>query len=89
MAGPEADPVEMSGPSLDELNEQSQYAPALLEFFRSTTESPDYVSRLKRHYEMFRDSVESGGHSPESGHNRRVNRRKSVRDPGRRGTGRR
>ncbi|MBL8227316.1 MAG: hypothetical protein JNL98_02515 [Bryobacterales bacterium] len=88
-AGPEADPFEMKGPSLDELNEQSQYAPALLEFFRSMTESQDYVARLKRHYEMFRDSVERGGHSSESGHNRMVNRRKRLRDPRRRGTGRR
>jgi len=58
--GPHSDPVEMKGPTLDTLNPQSQYSPALLDLFRLLIQSPDYVERLKRHYRMFRDSVEQG-----------------------------
>jgi hypothetical protein len=53
-----SDPVEMAGPSLDPLNPQTQYSPALLDLFRFLLESAEYVERLKRHYRMFRDSVE-------------------------------
>jgi hypothetical protein len=54
------DPIEMKGPSLDPLNAQSQYSSALLDLFRFVLESTEYVERLKRHYRMFRDSVEKG-----------------------------
>jgi hypothetical protein len=75
-----SDPVEMKGPSLDPLNAQSQYSSALLDLFRVVLESTEYVDRLKRHYRMFRDSVEKGGLE-----NQRVeNKRKRLRDPRRR-----
>jgi hypothetical protein len=54
------DPIEMQGPGLDPLNPQSQYSAALLDLFRYLLESTEYVERLKRHYRMFRDSVERG-----------------------------
>ncbi len=56
--GAHSDPVEMKGPYLDPLNPQSKYSPALLELFRRVIQSPDYVDRLKRHYRMFRESVD-------------------------------
>jgi hypothetical protein len=55
------DPQEMQGPSLDTLNVQSQYSSALLELFREVLRSPGYVGRLKRHYQMFRASVDQTG----------------------------
>jgi hypothetical protein len=58
--GHHSDPVEMKGPYLDVLNPQSEYSPALLNLFRFVLQSPDYVERLQRHYQMFRDSVAKG-----------------------------
>jgi hypothetical protein len=56
--GPHSDPQEMSGPSLNPLGPQTKYSPALLDLFRLLIQSPDYVERLKRHYRMFRESVD-------------------------------
>jgi hypothetical protein len=56
--GPFIDPGEIKGPHLDPLNPQTKYSSALLNLFRLLLQSPDYVSRLKRHYEMFRATVE-------------------------------
>jgi hypothetical protein len=56
--GAHSDPAEMQGPHLDPLNVQTEYAPALLDLFRWVLQSPEYVERLKRHYRMFRDTVE-------------------------------
>jgi hypothetical protein len=55
-----SDPIEMQGPCLDPLNPQTQYSSALLDLFRFVLQSTEYVERLKRHYRMFRDSVEKG-----------------------------
>jgi len=52
------DPMDRNGPFLDPLNPQSQYSHALLDLFRRVLESPEYLERLKRHYRLFRDSVE-------------------------------
>jgi hypothetical protein len=52
------DPVEIKGPYLDPLNAQSKYSHALLELLRMVIQSPGYVERLERHYQMFRRSVE-------------------------------
>ena len=71
--GHHSDPVEMKGPYLDTLNPQSEYSPALLNLFRVVLQSPDYVERLKRHYQMFREAVESG-------QGRRESKRKRLRD---------
>jgi len=80
-----SDPIEMQGPCLDPINAQTQYAPALLDLFRLLLESTEYVERLKRHYRMFRDTVEradDGRGSLEA--NRIENKRKRLRDPRRR-----
>ena len=62
--GPHCDPIEMIGPSLNPLGPQTQSSPALLSLFRTLIESPDYVERLKRHYSMFRQTVDQEhGHS--------------------------
>jgi len=76
--GAHSDPNEMKGPSLDTLNSQTKYSPALLDLFRFLVESPEYVDRLKRHYRMFRDTVDG------TEANRIENRRKRLRDPKRR-----
>jgi hypothetical protein len=56
--GPHCDPAEMQGPALNPLGPQSKYSPALLDLFRSLIQSPEYVERLKRHYIMFRETVD-------------------------------
>jgi hypothetical protein len=49
----------LQGPELDPLNPQTQYSRVLLESFRIfLLQSPDYVQRLKRHYQLFRAAVE-------------------------------
>ena len=52
------DPLEWQGPYLDPLAEQTQYSPLLLDLFQFLLQSPDYVQRLKNHYQMFRLAVE-------------------------------
>jgi len=45
----------MVGATLDPFNPQSQYADALLDLFREMVrEDPGYVTRLARHYRMFK-----------------------------------
>lgn len=56
----ESELSQAKGPYLDPLNPQTPYSPALLDLFRWLLESPDYVARLKRHYKMFRESVDKG-----------------------------
>jgi hypothetical protein len=82
--GGHSDPVEMKGPELDRLNPQTKYSPALLNLFRIFLQSPDYVERLKRHYQMFRDSVDKGRGRPDSPKTRMESRRKHLRDSKRR-----
>jgi len=82
--GAHSDPVEMKGPELDPLNPQTKYSPAHLNLFRIFLQSPDYVERLKRHYQMFRDSVEKGRGRPDSLKTRIESRRKHLRDSRRR-----
>lgn len=80
-----SDPVEMKGPYLDPLNPQTMYSPALLNLFRFILQSPGYVKRLKRHYRMFRDSVEKGHALRDKlKTNRLENKRRRLRDPKRR-----
>lgn len=80
--GAASDPIAMKGPYLDPLNPQTKYSSALLNLFCFLLQSPDYVERLKRHYQMFRDSVEKGsGRHDRLETNRLENRRKRLRDP--------
>ncbi len=47
---------EMAGASLDPLNRQSEFAEWFLVFFREMVKTdPQYVERLKRHYQMFKE----------------------------------
>lgn len=55
---PASDRSEWQGPELDPLNIQGPYAPALLDLFKWVLESPGYVERLKKHYQLFREAVE-------------------------------
>lgn len=49
----------MKGPVLAPLNEQSALAPALLELTKSgLLTSPEYIERIKRHYTLFRKTVD-------------------------------
>lgn len=76
---------DMKGPYLDPLNEQSEHAPVLLEYFESTVLTPDYIDRLKRHYQMFREAIRAGAGSRfDQEARRREKRRKRLRDPRRR-----
>lgn len=82
----DSDPIEMKGPYLDPFNPQSKYSSALLDLFRFLIQSPDYVERLQRHYQMFRRSVDKGDtRSISQDINRIGNRRRRLRDPKRRG----
>ncbi len=83
--GTGSDPIEIKGPYLDPVNPQTKYSSALLNLFRFFLQSSDYVDRLKRHYQMFRESVEKGcGRHDHLETNRIADRRKSQRDPKRR-----
>jgi hypothetical protein len=84
-SGAHSDPVEMKGPYVDVLNPQTEYSSALLNLFRFLLQSPDYVERLKRHYQRFRDSVDNGPSRPHSLKTNRIeNSRRSLRDSKRR-----
>jgi len=79
------DAIEIKGPYLDPLNPQTEYSSALLNLFRFLIQSPDYVERLRRHYQMFRESVdrEPGRHNSHQTH-RIENTPKRLCDPKRR-----
>jgi hypothetical protein len=55
---PTSDRSEWQGPELDPLNIQGPHAPVLLDLFKWLLESPDYVQRLKKHYQLFREAVD-------------------------------
>jgi len=77
--GAASDPREMKGPYLDPLNPQTKYSPALLNLFRFLLPSPDYVERLKRHYQMFRESVDTGHGRKSSQETNRIQNRRQHR----------
>jgi hypothetical protein len=49
---------ELKGPALNTASRQSELAPALVEAVREIVADPAYVERLKRHYRMFKESVD-------------------------------
>jgi hypothetical protein len=50
---------ELQGPILNPASEQSALAPALLKLVRDTLlQDPAYIERLKRHYWMFKETVD-------------------------------
>jgi hypothetical protein len=79
--GPGNDPIEMKGPYLDPLNPQTEYSATLLNLFRFLLQSPEYVARLQRHYQTFRESVNRAGKRNDSQEANRIgNKRKHLRD---------
>lgn len=48
---------ELKGPSLNTASPQSPLAPILLEKVESVLEDEEYVDRIERHYEMFKDAI--------------------------------
>jgi len=50
---------QMQGPILNPGSQQSEFAPALLEKVRTVLlNDPAYVARIKRHYQMFKETVD-------------------------------
>lgn len=55
---------ELQGPALNRGSPQSELAPALLEKVESVLKDEDYVDRIERHYEMFKDAIsDTPGHT--------------------------
>jgi hypothetical protein len=50
---------DFAGASLDPLNRQSKYADILLDYFINAVADDVYIERLKRHYALFKSSVQS------------------------------
>ena len=49
--------AEATGATLDPLNPQTKYSPALLRLFEAVLQDPAYVERLKRHYALFKQAI--------------------------------
>ncbi len=62
------------GTSLDPINPQTAYAPALLDLFEFLLEDPVYAERLERHYRLFKGAVTNRQQS------KRMGKSKSKRD---------
>ena len=57
--GNEADARELKGPALNWGSPATDLAPALLEVVRNILlKDPEYVERIKRHYQMFRERID-------------------------------
>jgi len=70
---------EMQGPSLNSMSHQSELAPALLELVQNLIlKDPAYVTRLKRHYQMFKEKVDPK-HFPSSDVTRQTTKQKKSR----------
>jgi hypothetical protein len=50
--------AEMVGLGLNSASPQSEIAPALLAPIREVLQDPDYVARLKRHYQIFKEKID-------------------------------
>ncbi len=54
-----AEAVFMKGPALNPLSPATELAPALVELVRNVLlKDPEYVARIKRHYQMFRAKID-------------------------------
>jgi len=47
----------LKGPALNPTSVQAEIAPAVLEKVETVLEDEEYVERIKRHYEMFKESI--------------------------------
>lgn len=76
---------ELQGPTLNVGSPQSKLAPVLLERVKFVLQDKKYVARLKRHYRMFKQTVDDG--LQDEGYVARLKRRfrmfKETRDSGR------
>ncbi|MBS1254101.1 MAG: Protein translocase subunit SecA [Anaerolineales bacterium] len=52
--------AELQGPVLNVGSPQSEFAPALLEQVKYVLQDERYVARIKRHYRMFKETVDDG-----------------------------
>ena len=50
---------ELQGPILNLTSRQSDFAPALLQKVKYVLKDKNYLSRIKRHYEMFKETVDN------------------------------
>jgi len=57
--------LDMQGPALNTMSRQSELAPALLEKVELVLRDRKYVDRLKRHYKMFKATVDDAGQGPD------------------------
>ncbi len=68
---------ELKGPALNSASHQSKFAPALLDAVAEILQAPVYVARLKRHYQMFKRTVDGpAARREESPRSRRKKRRR-------------
>lgn len=51
----------LKGPALNPGSPRAEFAPAVVDQVESVLEDDDYVERIKRHYEMFKDSIAKDG----------------------------
>ncbi len=57
----------LKGPVLNDGSPQSRFAPAFLELVRDIVlQDPNYIARLKRHYQMFKEKVDPKHFRPSS-----------------------
>ncbi len=49
---------EMTGLGLNSASQQSKFAPAALKLVKELLQDPNYVARIKRHYKMFKETVD-------------------------------
>jgi hypothetical protein len=49
------------GPYLDPLNPQTEYAPFFLRLVKAALKDETYVERLRRHYQLFKQAIETEG----------------------------
>lgn len=51
----------LKGPALNPGSPRAEFAPAVVDQVESVLENDDYVKRIERHYEMFKESIAEGG----------------------------
>lgn len=51
--------AELQGPALAPMAQQSRLAPKFLGLFRSMLDDPNFAARLRRHYSLFRRSIQA------------------------------
>ncbi|MBH24734.1 MAG: hypothetical protein CMH57_09845 [Myxococcales bacterium] len=74
-----SDPMvsDMKGPALLPMNKQSEYSEVLFDKFISVVLDDTYTERVKRHYRLFKDSLQRD--SSTRGHRNRKDKRKAKR----------